>query len=65
MRLRLCGPLATAAFAAVCVLGSAQTVAQNAYVTNNLSNTVSVIDTATNAVLGSSIRSAPIPMAWR
>jgi hypothetical protein len=39
MKLRLCGPLTTAAFAAVCVFGSAQSLAQNAYITNFGSNT--------------------------
>jgi YVTN family beta-propeller protein len=32
------------------ILGSAQSLAQNAYITNNGANTVSVIDTATNRV---------------
>jgi YVTN family beta-propeller protein len=50
MKLRICGLLATAAFASICVLGSAQALAQNAYITNQGSNIVSVIDTATNTV---------------
>src|SRR5215831_10118701 len=33
-----------------CILASAQALAQNAYITNGFSNTVSVIDTATNTV---------------
>ena len=48
MKLRLCRLLAIAAF--VCFLGSIQTLAQNAYVTNDGSGDVSVIDTATNTV---------------
>jgi YVTN family beta-propeller protein len=51
MKLRVCGLLATAAFAAICVLGSLKGLAQNAYITNLDSNTVSVIDTVTNAVI--------------
>jgi YVTN family beta-propeller protein len=39
------------------VLGSAPSSAQNAYITNSGDNTVSVIDTATNTVVGS-----PIPV---
>jgi len=39
------------------VLGSAASSAQNAYITNNGDNTVSVIATATNTVVGS-----PIPV---
>jgi len=50
MKLRICGPLATAAFAAICVLASAQSAAQNAYIPNSGDN-VSVIATATNAVI--------------
>ena len=49
MKLRLCGLLAAAAFV-FCFLTSAETRAQNAYVTNCNSNTVSVIATATNTV---------------
>jgi YVTN family beta-propeller protein len=44
---RLCG---IAAFALAGILGSAQSFAQNAYITNAESNNVSVIDTATNKV---------------
>ena len=47
MKLCVCGLLAIAAFI-FCFLASAQALAQNAYVTNNGSNNVSVIDT--NAV---------------
>src|ERR1700749_2130177 len=36
-------------------LGGPLAKAQNAYITNNISNTVSVIDTATNKVIGSPI----------
>src|SRR6516225_2705036 len=49
MKLRICGLLAIAASAAICVLGSAQALAQNAYITGTLQG-VSVIDTATNTV---------------
>ena len=38
------------AFALATILGNAQCFAQNAYITNSSSNTVSVIDTATNTV---------------
>ena len=38
------------AFAVAGVLGSTETLAQNAYITNNQSNNVSVIDTRTNEV---------------
>jgi YVTN family beta-propeller protein len=51
VRLRISGLLAVAVFAASCLLASAQTLAQNAYITNQTSNTVSVIDTTTNAVI--------------
>src|SRR5215471_5713243 len=49
MNLRICRPLAIAALVS-CILASAQALAQNAYITNGFSNTVSVIDTATNTV---------------
>jgi YVTN family beta-propeller protein len=49
MKLRISGLLALAGLALACLLGSAQSLAQNAYITNG-ENTVSVIDTATNAV---------------
>ena len=49
MRRRLCRLLAVAGFV-TCFLASAQTLAQNAYITNNSDNSVSVIDTATNTV---------------
>src|SRR6516162_4857741 len=39
------------AFAVVGVLGTTETLAQNAYITNNDSNSVSVINTATNTVI--------------
>ena len=38
------------AFALATILGNAQSLAQNAYITNTSSDTVSVIDTATNTV---------------
>jgi YVTN family beta-propeller protein len=47
---RVSGLLAIAAFVAVCLLTSAQGLAQNAYITNSADNTVSVIDTASNTV---------------
>jgi YVTN family beta-propeller protein len=49
MKLHLCRLLAIAAFVS-CFLASAQTLAQNAYITNLLDNSVSVISTATNTV---------------
>ena len=49
MKLRICGLLAIAALVS-CFLASAQTLAQNAYITNFYSNTVSVIDTVRNTV---------------
>jgi YVTN family beta-propeller protein len=42
--------LLIAAFALAGLLGSGQSLAQNAYITNGRSNTVSVIDTNTNTV---------------
>jgi YVTN family beta-propeller protein len=50
MRLCIFGLLATVAVAAFYALGSTETLAQNAYITNTASNTVSVIDTVTNRV---------------
>src|SRR5262249_17662568 len=50
MNLRICRLLATAAFAVLSLLGSGQTLAQNAYITNFVVSSVSVIDTATNTV---------------
>jgi YVTN family beta-propeller protein len=47
--LRLCRLLAVAG-AVSCFLASAQTLAQNAYITNSSDNTVSVITTGTNTV---------------
>jgi len=49
MKLRIGQPLALAAFVCCCLAG-AQAFAQKAYITNFYSNTVSVIDTATNTV---------------
>jgi YVTN family beta-propeller protein len=48
---------ASAGLALACLVGSAAGFAQNAYITNEGDNTVSVIDTATNTVIGS-----PIPV---
>jgi YVTN family beta-propeller protein len=50
MNFRITGLLAIAAFVVACLLDSAQSLAQNAYITNAGSNNVSVIDTATNMV---------------
>jgi YVTN family beta-propeller protein len=47
MKLRISGLLAIAAFV---LLGSAQSLAQNAYITNHASGTVSVIDTTSDMV---------------
>ena len=51
MKLLISGLLAIAAFALADVLGSVQSLAQNAYITNYGDNTVSVINTATNTVI--------------
>ena len=51
-----------AASAVACLLGSAQTLAQNAYIPNSDSNTVSVIDTATDTVIGSPIPVGSVPI---
>jgi YVTN family beta-propeller protein len=53
MKLRISGFLVIAAFVAACLLGSAQSPAQNAYITNfgEPDHTVSVIDTETNTVI--------------
>jgi YVTN family beta-propeller protein len=44
---------AITSFALVAILGSAQSLAQNAYIANELSDNVTVIDTRTNTVVGS------------
>jgi YVTN family beta-propeller protein len=64
MTFRIGGPLALPVFVC-CVLATIQALAQNAYVTNVGSNTVSVIATATNTVIGSPIPvgSGPIGVA--
>jgi len=49
MNFRICGRLASAAFVS-CLLENSQTLAQNAYITNQGSNTMSVINTETNTV---------------
>jgi YVTN family beta-propeller protein len=51
MNFRVSGLLAIVAFALAGLLGSAQCLAQNAYITNSASDTVSVISTATNTVI--------------
>jgi YVTN family beta-propeller protein len=58
MNLRISRLLSIVAFALAAVLGSAQSLAQNAYITNfggSSGNTVSVINTATDTVIGSPI----------
>jgi hypothetical protein len=45
MKLRTSGLLVIAGFLVACLLGAAQSLAQNAYITNASSDTVSVIDT--------------------
>lgn len=50
MNLRISELLAIAAFVTACVFGSTQSLAHNAYITNQGDGTVSVIDTATNTV---------------
>jgi YVTN family beta-propeller protein len=49
MNLRISGLIT--ALAVSCLLGSAQTLAQNAYITNQDSDNISVIDTPTNTVI--------------
>jgi YVTN family beta-propeller protein len=48
--LKIARILAIATFAVFWLLGSGQVIAQNAYITNQFANTVSVIDTARNTV---------------
>src|SRR6516162_8536041 len=63
MKLRLCRVFAIAAFVS-CSLGSVQTLAQNAYITNDGSGNVSVIDTATNTVTATiPVGTAPFAVA--
>jgi YVTN family beta-propeller protein len=50
MNFRISGLLAIAAFALAGLFGNAQSFAQHAYITNEGSNTVSVIATASNTV---------------
>src|SRR5260370_28109663 len=45
-----------------CALAPASTQAQKAYIANSVDNTVSVIDTATNTVIGSPIPVGPFPL---
>jgi YVTN family beta-propeller protein len=47
--------VATVAAALACLVAPGAALAQNAYITNQSSGTVSVIDTATNALVGSPI----------
>jgi YVTN family beta-propeller protein len=66
MNLRISGLLAIVGFAVAGVLGSAQSRAQNAYITNagsdSLPGTVSVIDTASNKVIGPPITVGDLPI---
>jgi hypothetical protein len=65
MKLRISRRLAIAA-AVAGLLGSAQALAQDAYITNTNGDTVSVIATATNTLLGSPIPVGPGPNAvWQ
>ena len=50
MKLCICGVLAITAFAVSCLLDSTQSLAQNAYITNSSSNSLSMIDTEKNKV---------------
>jgi YVTN family beta-propeller protein len=61
MKLCICELLVTVGFALAGILGSAQAFAQNAYIPNAGSNTVSVIHTATNTVIGSPIAVGSVP----
>jgi len=64
MKFRTSGVLWIAASVVSCLLGSAQSLAQNAYVTNTGSNNVSVIASASNMV-AATIPLATVPRAWR
>jgi YVTN family beta-propeller protein len=61
MNLRICGPLAITAFAVSCILGSVQSLAQDAYIANGLSDNVTVIDTRTNTVVDPPITVGDFP----
>src|SRR5260370_17602140 len=62
--LRMPGLLAVAAVAIAGLIGSAQALAQNAYITNTPANTVSVVDTSTNTVIATiPVRNTPYPDA--
>jgi hypothetical protein len=65
MNFRMSQLFAIAAMVGMCLLVSGPGHAQNAYITNTRSGTVSVINTATMTVIGSPIPSAPGPSAWR
>jgi YVTN family beta-propeller protein len=60
MNLRI-SELAAMVVAVMCLLDSPQSLAQNAYITNASDNTVSVIATATNTVIGSPIAVGSYP----
>ena len=59
------GQLAAAAAVVACLVAQTTALAQNAYITNEGGNTVSVIDTATNTVIGTPIPvgSSPVGVA--
>src|SRR5262245_45759676 len=63
MNLRISALVATAAFALAGVLGSAETLAQNAYITNFTDSTVSVINTQTDLVTTTISQSFATPRA--
>jgi YVTN family beta-propeller protein len=63
MKLRISG-LLPAALALAGLLGSAQSLAQNAYITNEPAGTVSVIDTAANTVIATiTVGNQPVGVA--
>jgi YVTN family beta-propeller protein len=57
------GQLAAAAAVVACLVAQTTALAQNAYVANEGGNTVSVIDTATNTVIGTLPASTPVGVA--
>ena len=65
MQLRISKAFAGAGFVIGCLLGS-PALAQNAYITNGsfFNNSISVIDTATNAVTARLLLAA-FPTVWR
>lgn len=66
MNVRLVGLLAVTGFVLVSILCSAQSFAQNAYITNQGDNTVSVISTATGTVTATSLTRRSVPLSgWQ